>query len=690
MVQMDDQRARQVCKPMTHWALGYVGGVLAPLLLLASHQLWQLGDARVAAEPEVSGGGSSAATTIVVASTAKLPPAGARLPASQAASQAASAAEAPASSATTRSGLAHSIEGSAPSLLARLCERLWPRAAALALLATGLLLGRMAARQWRMAVVCGHVLRARRIRERGLAEPGSSPPQGVDQASEPRDKSLMPSQQQFVTQFVSELLRRDHAVLSAKLLAVRGVWGSGKSTLIQGMFRALHQDSKAHAALVPVYLNAWREESADDLHYRVVSTLAQHPRVFACARNRLSPRLLNRLAFDRDGWWPWRLKELTTGVKAAWKGSQVDTEGNAAVKWELPAPLDFQRDLECIVSALLEHGLQLVLFVDEIERGSREAAQAMVVLLRRSFDLPGVHLVVPFVPHIMDAAVFNPVGQMGPELRAAAEAVLYADGTLRQQAMDAVGRKLEQTLQAAVFKAPAPAATAAAASATAAPPPPPPGPGSPLAAVGVPEAALHGMFSAYLLKGYLLQDQDQRDVLLNRMQEKYFGSMRMVPRPSAGDLAAFVLANHWLVEQAEPGLAELLAAAVKPDGRTMSPKEASDEVQAFFTNPGSRNLLAEALSLLIEAEGEQDEPFRLLAAGNFSVRSFEGEFRLLLDRFAGREGAWRRLLRSVGGPEGLALVAPQQILADVLAQAVVAAVAMLWLKMGDAGAGHGR
>ena len=62
----------------------------------------------------------------------------------------------------------------------------------------------------------------------------------------------------------------------------------------------------------------------------------------------------------------------------------------------------------------------------------------------------------------------------------------------------------------------------------------------------------------------------------------------------------------------------------------------------------------------------------------------------MLDRFAGREGAWRRLLRSVGGPEGLALVAPQQILADVLAQAVVAAVAMLWLKMGDAGAGHGR
>lgn len=658
---MDDDQARQHCEPSRLRWRASAGAVVAALFLLTAQLLWQLASSSPTAAP-----------VVVSAATPALAPAasgGSRPPVTAAAATAAESAD----------------------WRAWLGGQLPLRFAALGLFAAGLLLSVDAARQWRMALVCTKVQHARRIRQRGLDEPKGPSPEG--HGAEPWDKSLMPSQQEFVKQFVRELLQRDHAVLSAKLLAVRGVWGSGKSTLIQGMFSALHQDRQARDELVPVYLNAWREESADDLHYRVVSTLVQHPRVFACAASRLSPRLLNRLAFERDGWWPWRLKELTTTVKGAWKGGGADTEGNASIKWDLPAPLDFQRDPEAIVSALLEHGLGLVLFVDEIERGSREAAQAMVVLLRRSFDLPGVHLVVPFVPHIMDAAVFNPVGQMGPELRAAAEAVLYADGTLRQQAMDAVGRKLDQTLLGADFKGPAVALPAALLAATGAAPlaaAAVPTRGSALAAVGVPELVLHGMFSAELLKGYLMQDQDRRDVLLNRMQEKYFGSMRMVPRPSATDLAAFVLANRWLVAQAEPGLAELLAAAVKPDDQAMTLKQAEAAVHAFFTEAGSRELLADALAPLIEAEGEQDEPLRLLAAGNFSVRSFEGEFRLLLDRFAGREGAWRRLLRSVGGPEGLALVAPQQILADVLAQAIVAAVAMLWLKMGDPGAGHGR
>lgn len=641
---MDEQEAWRRCEPRRFQWRASAAGVVAALALLVALSLWPTGVAPVA----------KAAAPAKVAATA--------------ASSAAQVAPVVAPTAGWQ---------------ARLQAELPLRAAALALLLAGLVLGRDAACQWRLGLVCIRVQQARRIRQRGLKErPDPAAAKDGGQPERPWHTSLMPSQKQFVEQFVSELLRRDHAVLSAKLLAVRGVWGSGKSTLIQAMFSALHQRDDTRRELVPVYLNAWREESADDLHYRVVSTLAQHPRVFACAGARLSPRLLNRMAFDRIGWWPWRLKELTTTVKAAWKGGRADTEGNASAKWELPAPLDFQPDLERIVSALLEHGLQLVLFVDEIERGSREAAQAMVVLLRRSFDLPGVHLVVPFVPRIMDAAVFNPVGQMGPELRAAAEAVLYADAGLRGQAMATVGQKLGELLQSADLKLPAAGAAAPAAAAA----------GSStgaLAAVGLSEPALHGMFSAHLLRSYLAQDEVRREVLLNRMQEKYFGSMRMVPQPSANDLAAFVLTNQWLVEQAEPGLARLLAASVKTDGQPLPDDQARQAVRAFFSAAGSRRLLVDALRPLIEAEGQQDEPLRLLSAGNFSVRSFEGELRMLFDRFAGAEDAWRMLLESGGGAEGLAMEAPEQILAEVLAQAMVAAVAMLWLKMGDGGAGHG-
>lgn len=282
----------------------------------------------------------------------------------------------------------------------------------------------------------------------------------------PWHEGLLPSQRAYVEDFLRELISRPHDLYSAKIMAVQGVWGSGKTTVVQAMRRALaipyDQWGVGQAApcaqglrFVPAYMNAWRDENPDDLHERLVE------RIFLC------PGVLESLGWGMQGLstrflWAMRgpVRSNANGPRSKWLTSIVGRLSQAEVKaqWEfnpLPSKLTHQEDLELIVARLRCRRRHLVLFIDELDRGTPKTAQAMLVMLRRSLDLGGVHLVVPFVQQVLDELAFNPIYHESPELTASSLAVLAA--------ADVIGRPDDEAIRGVSLNAYAAAAKAGSA-----------------------------------------------------------------------------------------------------------------------------------------------------------------------------------------------------------------------------------
>jgi len=438
-------------------------------------------------------------------------------------------------------------------------------------------------------------------------------------------QGLLPSQINYVQDFLRELQMREHDLYSAKILAVRGVWGSGKTTVVQAMRRALDQpqdkwgvgtpSATVHSReFVPAFMNAWRDENPDDLHGRLVERVMLVPRVLRATGWRasgISTRFLwsltKRNIRERR---PTRIARF----KASLSQKLSDAEATAEVEVQgPPTPLTYQEDLENIVCALRRNGQQLVLFVDELDRGTPSSVQAMLVMLRRSLDLQGVHLVVPFVLEVLSELAFNPLRQESQELAAASYAALAAS--------DAIGRPDQQALRGVSLSGYRAAAGIDGARAA-----------KPKDGMVDGESMRLRRVSAMqdgLLKAFLSLDRLERTVLQRKMSEKYIGFERALPRVTAEDLCAFVWSMSWL--RSEGRLGTLLSQTLT-GSLNVEPEAARRAAMSFLNNesanpPVWKKMGAKLRFLLID-DGAAQWP--VLQPGAFSWRSFESYVHLLL------------------------------------------------------------
>lgn len=220
------------------------------------------------------------------------------------------------------------------------------------------------------------------------------------------EPDLLPSQKEFVERMVSRLEQFDlHR--PGPLWAIRGRWGDGKSFLIRALQTKLENRSEANSnKLAVVYIDVWRHQSERDLHWAMVEAIFSNPEVLRYAFDAYPVmRLLLRHVVIT-------LHRFFAGLtlKGAWLEVSMGMLGQQAL------PLMAQRDLEQVIARLRSAGVRTVVFLDEMDRATPAAAQAAIVLTRRSLNLPGLAVVMPYVEGQLEAKVFNPLQVHVPEL----------------------------------------------------------------------------------------------------------------------------------------------------------------------------------------------------------------------------------------------------------------------------------
>lgn len=198
------------------------------------------------------------------------------------------------------------------------------------------------------------------------------------------DSTLLPFQQQAM----DRLLEQASLAATPLILGLQANWGAGKSTTVEHFLKALDVWADRFVA---VRLNVWEYEDQGDLQFGAMQALLAHPRVL-----------------QRYGWmnFPlWMLAREWGGLrfgafKFAWGQNTVDANGNLHLPW--------QSRFERIVALQHLAGRRVVLVLDEVDRASAPATQAVLTLLTRSLALPGIVAVVPFVENVIRFKAFHP------------------------------------------------------------------------------------------------------------------------------------------------------------------------------------------------------------------------------------------------------------------------------------------
>jgi hypothetical protein len=494
--------------------------------------------------------------------------------------------------------------------------------------------------------------------------------------------SLLPSQRDVVRQCLARIRdgsRRGTSVL----VGLRAVWGGGKTTVMYALKRELREQTE----FVPVYLNAWRAETAEELHFHVVQTIVTNPAIWPWAAPFMSRRLLCRIAAGRQFHspnWLERLQKLKWRVSLDSKGSDNKVGAELSGEHLVATPLDFQDDLRRCLQVLRSHGREVVLLVDEIERGTHLSAQAMLVLLRRSLDLPGMHVVMPYVPEVLDALVFEPLALRSPELDATAMAVMTGHARLRKQAFERLARSEQR--QRKSRRDPGKAAESA-------------------------DTAHGAELRRALLTEYMLISDIERSRLLRRMREKYTGASIDVTSGSPKDLVYFLLNRPWW---RTANVSKVLTDCVLAAGGTAPEVESTERQNAVreavetwcaavagyrdtAMAPGAdrrdsegvlntQQPLVRKLAQWLESSKGSQVPALVFASGYFSWRTFEGQLDRMLNHWSAKQQELQNALRMQPFWVDTAPLSQvvEELIMELLCSLIIAALGLTYLELRSA------
>lgn len=220
----------------------------------------------------------------------------------------------------------------------------------------------------------------------------------------------LPSQQHAIAA-LSNLLMPSH-VRDGRIISLKGAWGVGKTTILLQLRDRLEREG----CFAPVWINVWRTETETELHMAFYEDMLHTPAVFRECWLAL-PWLLPRLSF--------LLRRMVRSVRLAFKNGNLEAE--ATFQAEVPLALTVQPQIEWIANRMRRAGVGVVVILEELDRATPIVTKHAIAATERSFKLPGVTVILPYVPDHLWNKVFNPLDPAPADLDSSMETLLHRE-----------------------------------------------------------------------------------------------------------------------------------------------------------------------------------------------------------------------------------------------------------------------
>ena len=248
-----------------------------------------------------------------------------------------------------------------------------------------------------LAILLAKLLLLHRHATRGHARAGEEPP------------PLLPSQEEDLEE-LGRLITDQHL---GRVLPLEGRLGEGKSFLVQWL---KHDWDGQRSKPVVVVVDVWQQQTESDLQAAILEELFIHPAYLA-----------------RLGWLHVPASFLFARWIAALRGlrSSIELrlrESKAGIEFDFDIPgLRWQSHFERVTARMVRSGRSTVIVLDEIDRATPAVTQAALTLARRSVDVPGVTVLIPYIRSLIRYKAFNPLQPVLPDLSSSMDAILYEE-----------------------------------------------------------------------------------------------------------------------------------------------------------------------------------------------------------------------------------------------------------------------
>jgi hypothetical protein len=235
-------------------------------------------------------------------------------------------------------------------------------------------------------------------------------------ANSPSD-CLLPFQANALNRLEEVILAQADAA-EARIVQFEGEWGEGKTRVLWALRETLRQ------RLTVVEVDVWKCETERALDVAVVEKLLSAPEFM-----------------HPFGWLGYPLTLLSSAIRELGVRLTAKFGGYGDVTFQLPH-LAYQRVLERLVEVQWSrHHRRTVIVLDEIDRAAPPVVQAALTVTRRSLDLPGLCVVLAYVPGVMAYKAFNPLAAQLSDLASStwAELLRVFDDQDEAWLKDAVG-----------------------------------------------------------------------------------------------------------------------------------------------------------------------------------------------------------------------------------------------------------
>ncbi|ASM77395.1 hypothetical protein VITFI_CDS1617 [Vitreoscilla filiformis] len=318
------------------------------------------------------------------------------------------------------------------------------------------------------------------------------------------------------------------------------------------------------------------------------------------------------------------------------------TEVSVTFKNQSPLKLDYQEDLRRVLKALRVRETRLVVIVDEIERGAAKCVQQTLALLRRSFEIPGITVVLPYVKDVVDEMAFQPVRVGVADMVNVTYATLAASPKLREIVSVFPEKNKDKEADGAQVKSDRDDVA-----------------GSVQESSGVVSDKIQSGKSSdlevntwdaddfwkRLLKGFYSEEfeQSERLQLINRMRNKYLSAEHNIPTNQWSDLY-FLVVEHPLFADLEKS--ELIAAIVcgERGGDYYADTVTLLKKLAVLQGEDRRAEVQRIADYQSFVAGTLDDAVFKMSPGALSLRTFMGHVNKILGSYLAKSGEAPRFL----------------------------------------------
>ncbi len=220
-------------------------------------------------------------------------------------------------------------------------------------------------------------------------------------------RPLLEDQKNAIKRIIEEA-KRLHKSQPGRMFGLQGAWGAGKSFVVQELLNQTDGES----SIVATRINIWEVQREQNLHLAMVKAILANPTLFN--KHFVDYPLIILMSIIIE----FIAKLMPTGLELSLGSSRVSLAQGLSI------PMAWQKLFRIVVDKAVSNGLRFIVILDEIDRADPPMAQAAITLARRSLDLPGILVVLPFVEEQIRYKVFNPTIAVSPDLEGTMEAVL--------------------------------------------------------------------------------------------------------------------------------------------------------------------------------------------------------------------------------------------------------------------------